>query len=278
MGKITNEARKRYFDKQTEYKQAIDQGLAREKIILDLLSKDESGAGYKRLTLAEDALSVFSYYILMNTLSLSLLGVKNEDMLTEGRKTLYRAMKYVEDVVTPYVDVPFSEYEKKLEEIENFEPEKRYSLLRKFGFAIKQLEDGFGDNSKWKWSFVEIWAKYATIAKNLLNLKTTIANLDFSSPYREVTTYHLQLVKKLFQQTADRYREKYELVTTKIEDFRFAITYLSALRRIHILLGEKDESETLKKKIDIWSTKMEADIKKQDDGKKLQKREPPQAP
>ncbi len=274
MGKITAEARKSYADKVAEYKIAIAQGQAREKTLNELLSKDQSGAGYKRLSLAEETLMIYSYTLLLNTLSVAMLGLRNEDWLSEARKVLYRAMKYLEDTVTPYIDVPFSDYESKLAEIADFTPDKRYLLLRKLGFAIQQLEEGFGETSKWKWSFVEIWAKYATIAKNMLNLKTLVQDMDMDSPYREATTDHLNLVKRLFQQSADRFREKYELVSSRPEDFNLAITYLSALKRLHAILGERDEVETLKKKIEIWNNKKEADAKKRDEEAKTPRPRP----
>jgi hypothetical protein len=270
MSKITAEDRKRYSDKVSEYKMLIGQGQARERTLQDLLSQDQSGASYKRINLAEEALVIYSYQLLLSNLSFAMLGIKSEDWLAEARKTLYRAMKYLEDTVTPYIDVPFSDYEDKLVELEAFSQAQRYLLIRKFGFAIQQLEDAFGETSKWKWAFVEIWAKFATVAKNFLNLKTLVQNMDIDSDCRDETSDHLLLVKRLFQQSADRYREKYELVSARIEDFNLAITYLSALKRLYALLGERDDVETLKKKIDIWNNKKEADAKKRDEVQKAQ--------
>jgi hypothetical protein len=275
MAKITAEARKAYADKVAEYKVLISQGLAHEKTLNALISKDEEGAGYKRLSLAEEALMVYSHTLLLNTLSMSMLGIRNEDWLSEARKVLYRSLKYLEDTVTPYIDVPFSDYEQKLAAIADYAPDMRYAILKKVGFAIQQLEEGFGETSKWKWSFVEIWAKFATVAKNMLNLKTLVKDMDLDSAYREATTDHLNLVKRLFQQSADRYREKYELVSSREEDFNLAITYLSALKRLHLILGERDESETLKKKIEIWNNKKEADAKKRDEQAKAAPRVAP---
>jgi len=79
---------------------------------------------------------------------------------------------------------------------------------------------------------------------------------------------HVGLVKQLLQRSADRYREQYELYTHKVQDFRAAVIYLQALRRIHILLNERDDAETLKRKVEIWSTKLEADLKKAEETKK----------
>ncbi len=49
---------------------------------------------------------------------------------------------------------------------------------------------------------------------------------------------HLSLARELLQQAADRYREKYELSTLRIDDIKAAINFLSAVRRLHIVLGE----------------------------------------
>lgn len=264
MGKISEEARKQYVDKVAEYKQIIEGLLSREKTILDAVSKDPPGAAYMKLSLADEMLNLCSFYLLLNNLSVNLLGIKNEDSLNEARKTIYKVIIYIEEVVSNFIDCPFSDYEERLKAIETFDAEKRYGLVRKIGFAIKCIEDAYGDNSKWKWSFVEVEARFATIAKNILDLKLASANQDPSAPLYETMKYHVMLIKKLFQQSADRYREKYELSTFRIDDFKLAISYLSALKRIEQLLGDRDEVENLKKKIDIWSTKMETDLKKQE--------------
>jgi len=268
MAKITQEQKNRYFEKVKEHRKTIEAGLAKEKTLLDLLAKDESGAPYKRLVLAESTLDLCSWYMLVNTLSMSLLGIKNEDYLLEARKTVVRAIKYLEDTVSPLLDAPYSEYEAKLEEIKDFDVDTRFRLVRKLGFAIQSLEDAFGENSKYSASFIELWGKMGAVSKNLVNLKTAISDIDFSSSSRNVVLSHLGLVKSLFQRTADKYREQYELYTHKREDFRKAILYLQALRRLHVVLSERDEAETLKKKIDIWTSKLEADQKREESLKK----------
>jgi hypothetical protein len=112
---------------------------------------------------------------------------------------------------------------------------------------------------------VELEGRFATITKNIFDLKNAVANTDPRSPSYEPTVYHLRLIKKLLMQAADRYREKYELSTNRIDDFKQGINFLSALRRIHVLMGDRDEAETVKKKYEIWSAKLEADIKKSDE-------------
>ena len=78
-----------------------------------------------------------------------MLGIKNEDYLIEGRKVLVRALKYVEDTTTAYLDCPVADYEKNLDAIADLSLETRFRLIRKFGFAIQSYEEAFGENSKY---------------------------------------------------------------------------------------------------------------------------------
>ncbi|MDR3200088.1 MAG: hypothetical protein LBT68_01405, partial [Spirochaetales bacterium] len=156
MGKISNEAKRHYFEKVKEYKQVLDTILKREKYLLSLVEKDPATAAYKKIALADENLNLSSYYILLNEISVSLLSIKNENYLNEARKICYKSVIYLEDVVTNFIDVPYSDYKEKIEEISGFEDDKRYELMKKLGFTINAVEDGFGANSKWKWSFVEL--------------------------------------------------------------------------------------------------------------------------
>jgi hypothetical protein len=79
---------------------------------------------------------------------------------------------------------------------------------------------------------------------------------------------HLSLAKELLQQAADRYREKYELSTLRIDDIKAGINFLAALRRFHVVLGEVDQAEVVKKKAEIWRLKMENDLKKAEENAK----------
>ena len=264
MGKISSTARSRYIERIKEYKTQIDSILIKEKDILHVISLDEDDSSYKKVVLADDSLNMVSYYLLMNQISLTYLGVKNEGMLNDARKRCYQAIIYLEQVVSDYIDSPFSDYEEKLDTISNLTDVQRLDLVKKLGFAIESVKEGYGDNTRWKWSFVEVDGRFGTIAKNLINLKTFVAGMDPRVEGYEVRQKHLELVESLLNNSAKRYREKYELSTFRIDDFKKAIQYLSALRRLMAMLGDTGNNEELKKKIDIWKAKMEADQRKKD--------------
>jgi hypothetical protein len=262
MTKISAADRLRYLEKIKQYRQIIDKLLALEKETLVLIRKEREGAGIKRLGLAEDMLNLASNYIIMSNVSQAMLGFRNEDFLNEARKSIYKSVIYLEGTVSNCVDAPLSDYEDRLAEIAPVSAARRYFLIRKVGLTIQLLEDAYGDNSKWRWSFVELEGRFATVTKNIMDLKRAVVNTDPRSPEYEPTVYHLRLIKKLLAQAADRYREKYELSTNNIEDFKMGINFLSALRRIHSIVGGRDDVELTKKKVDIWTSKLEADVKK----------------
>ncbi|TVR92371.1 MAG: hypothetical protein EA428_03855 [Spirochaetaceae bacterium] len=260
MAKISSEAKKRYFDRVQEYKKHIDVVLAREKSVAKTLeSESAGGAAHKRLMLADERLNLASNYLLLNRISLALLGVRNDAFLNDARKSCYQSIIYLEEVVSDYIDTPFSDYSENLERIEGYEDESRYYLCRKLGFTIDSVKEDFGDNSKWKWSFVELEGRLATVTKNFINFKSFVAMLDPRVDGYPMRVEFLALCKELLLRSADRYREKYELSTLRIDDFKVAIAYLHALRRVYAIIGEPDNAESIKKKSEVWTAKMNSD-------------------
>lgn len=240
----------------------ISNYLKKEKSVLEEIRKNPEGAEYKKIDLADDMIYVTTLYLSINTLSLKVLNLKNNDSLNDARKIIYKAIIYLEEVVTNVVDMPYSELSSKLEKISELKIDRRFYLVRKIGLVIQLLSNALGENSKWKWSFVELRARYATVAKNLLDMKA--AGKDFYDPScddYDNTVFYVRLVKTLLDKSASDYRDKYELMSRSEEDMLMAINFLIALRRVAMVLGENDESEEIKKKAQVWKTKMETDQK-----------------
>jgi len=246
------------------YRSAVEAILKNEQETLIAIRNNDPEAAFKRLGLVESMLNLASNYIVIDSVVQSVLKVKNEESLNEARKALYKSIIYLEEIVSNLIDAPYSDYEEQLSQISTITPAERYRLVRKMGLAIQLLKNAYGDNTKWKWTFVDIEGRYATVAKNIINLKDITANSDFESEHYEPTVRHLALIKKLLSQAADRYREKYELSTNRIDDFKLGIVYLAALRRIYILTGDQGEAVTTKKKLDIWKVKLATDTEKQE--------------
>ncbi len=216
----------------------------------------------KKLLLCEDMIYAASLYMAQNSLSLRLMEVKNNDALNDARKLLYKAIIYLEEIVSDTIDVPYADLTPLLEPIHNVPIVRRYTIIRKLGLAITMLKDAFGDNSKWKWSFVELEGRFATVSKNFIDMKACVKDyFDPSCADYETTVLYIRMIQKQLNDSATAYRDKYELSTRRIDDMRNAIKYLLALRKLYIAIGDANQAEEVKKKAVVWKDKMDADHK-----------------
>lgn len=262
MAKISEETRLHFTEAIKPYKERIIQTLEKEKTMLNSMHTGDSDLETKKLTLCEDMIYVSSLYVAQNSLSLKLMEVKNNDALNEARKILYKAIIYLEEIVTNVIDTPYSEFSPYHEKIQSVNIEKRYLIIRKLGLFIRIIKDAFGDNSKWKWSFVELEGRFTTITKNLIDMKSAVKDyFDPRAEYYETTVLFIRLIIKLLNSSATAYRDRYELSTRRIDDMRNAIKYLLALHRLYIVLNNKEQAEDVKKKAVVWKDKMDADNK-----------------
>lgn len=273
MAKISDEARTKYFEKIKQNKRSIELSLQQEAKVKAVIAAGGEGSAYQKISLAEENLSVASNFILMNQLSLGLLGIKNENFLNDARKTCYKIIIYLEEVFSDYLDAPYSDYVENLKAVTDYPEIERYRLIRLLGFSVQAVKDGFGENSKWKWSIIELEGRLATLAKNVIDLKKFVAGMDPRAKGFRERVEHFRLTCRLLQASADSFRMKYELSTNRIDDFKIAINYLSALKRFYTFTNQKREIEELKKKIDIWKQKMDADTKNSEQAARMRRLE-----
>jgi len=250
---------KAHFNEEITYlKKKIDE--INQKIKY-LESKNDEDENVRKVKVLSHYIDLVSIYCAMTDLSKNLLGYKNESYLDLGRKSLYKALIMLEGIVSGVIDIPLSENYELLSTLETITDNDRLKLIRKIGYTVSLLEDRYGANSKWKWSFVEIEGRYAVIAKNLFNFRAYEKKNDPNIEGFDERYDYLYLVKSLLDKASGRYREKYELTNHSPEDMKKAIEFLRAIKRIHILFKEMNEVQNISKRIDLWSQKLEADIK-----------------
>jgi hypothetical protein len=258
MARISQEARDRYSNHVRQYELQVEALLKREKGVLASISRDPTGAAYKRFALADQRLNVASIYLILNRISVSMLRVKNQNYIREALRCLYQSLMFVEEVVSNIVDAPFSEYAERLQEIASMPDKQRFGLIRKLGFSIQYVNDEVDMKSRWKSSFVDLEGRLATAAKNVVNLRSIVGNLDPRVEGYELRVAHVRLTKELLSRAADRHLERQiQSNSTRVDDFQKAINFLLALRRLHMVLGEPDQAETVKKKADVWKSRMD---------------------
>ncbi|MDR0558243.1 MAG: hypothetical protein LBG43_10350 [Treponema sp.] len=259
--------RQQYLDKYSDYQSSIDTILAWKAKFLTEISEDDPGElALSKLKLANATLDLFSYYIILNTLSSSLLKKKNEDIINNARKSFLNAITLMEEVVSPFLDAPYGDYEDKLELIASFSAQERYVLVRKLGLSFALLKAAYGENPKWKWMLVDLEGRSITVTKNFIDLKKAVSNTDLRSPDYEPTACHLRLIKNLLPKGANTFRERYEIISHSEDDFKKSIDFLSSLRYLYSVLGEGDNAEATKRKIEAWNDKLKKDMKNKENG------------
>ena len=105
MAKISEESRLELAEAVKPYQSKIAVLLAQEKSVLSSLSSKDPMTPYKKIELCESMIFISTLYMAQNELSLKLIGVKNNDALNDARKIIYKAIIYLEDIVTNTIDI-----------------------------------------------------------------------------------------------------------------------------------------------------------------------------
>lgn len=257
MAKISQEQRDTYQDKIKLYKKKIEDNSAITKKLKIKASQSKDDKSMINLQIVNNYLQEINLYCGMNEVSIDFMEVKNTAFLEKARQLIYEVIMLMENIVTKYIDVPFSEYAENLSKISQLSDIDRLNLIKKMSYSFNLVEKSFGENSKWKWSFIEIEARLSVITKNIFDFKR-YQRLD--DPREEGFKERRKLVsimQKTLDSSSQGYRQKYELSTKDIEDLKKAIDLQKALLRVSNILGDTAKVDKLKKQIDVWNTLLE---------------------
>src|SRR5208283_4683194 len=107
-----------YAEKIKIHKQKIDEIMVSIKNLEKEVQKKNELSNYGRLSIANSYLNIIAMYCTMSDISMSLLSIKNEGFLNEGRKLLYKVLASIEEIVGKEIDSPLTENEEQLKTIE----------------------------------------------------------------------------------------------------------------------------------------------------------------
>jgi len=247
-----------------------------EKKIREITLKKKSNPKlepYYNLEIIAYLFKTIDIYIRMSNLSVNILGIKNNKSLDLAKSNFSKILQLMKEIVGDDVDRDsLKENEEYLERINRLNPRHLYDLAIKIDDTLNNLKNSMGEESKWKWFFVELQAKVAVITRNLINFSDILKYRDPREEFFRTRIEHLRFAKDLLEEAAKQYRTKYELSSKSREDLKKSIDILEALRKIHITMGEANEAEKLKTIIDAARLNLEADDKKQNPEEKLKKK------
>ena len=271
MAKITEKERNEYQQRIDLYKARIDEIATRLKNNTLEMIKNKDKDAVLKIENSNLYLNQITIYCGMNEISVNLLAVKNTAYLEKARQLLYEAIMSIEKVVTNFLDVPFSDYSDQLNKIANINDIDRLNLVKKIGYCIDIVKENFGENTKWKWSFIEIEGRMTIVAKNIFDLRRFQKFDDPREAGFQERREHLNIIQRLLLASSNGYREKFELSTKDLEDLKKAVDFQKTLLRINQLLGDNDKIENCKKQIDVWNTLLEKHAAQLEEEKKKRK-------
>ncbi len=238
----------------------------------EALRGKDLNSNYKKIAAAILYLDTVQIYCKMNEYSVQIMDIKNDLYLSTSRKNIYQALKLLEMIFGSVVDSSLTENEEIIKQFSILTPKKMLHLFKKFEYCIALVELAEGENSKWKWTFVELYGKLAVLAKNMINFKEFVNKMfDPTYEYYKEVNEIIAFEKKILESAAQKYRTKYELSTRDITDMNKGIDLLNLLVRINIILNEQDMAQDNKKTIEKWKEKLELDIKKKEEEAKKAK-------
>ncbi|PKL18607.1 MAG: hypothetical protein CVV49_04835 [Spirochaetae bacterium HGW-Spirochaetae-5] len=249
-----------------------------EKKIRDLFQKKKSKPNiepYYNMEIATYLLSTIELYMKMNDLSVAMLGIKNNKSLDVAKSNFSKVLLLLKETVGDEVERDsLKENEEYLQKLDKLNPRQILDFLIRVDTTFFNLKNNMGDDSKWKWLFVELQAKIAVIIRNFINFSDILKYRDPRQPHFRDRHEHLGMAKDALEEAAKQYRTKYELSSKSREDLKKSIEILEALRKIHFTLGESSEADKLKTTIDAAKFTLEAGDKKKESDEKSKTKPP----
>lgn len=248
---------------------------AAEKRIKEAISnkkKRPAVAGYYNLELVMEHINITLLYLNMGDASIDFLKVKNTSFLESARKEFYSVLPLLEEIAGTEIDRPLVDNKEFLKKIEKVTIRQILQISQKVLYVFDTLLEKMGENNKFKWSFVDLYVRIATVMKNMINFSDIEKYRDIRNPFFRDRQELIRLCKNTLEEAAKQARQKYEMTSLAPGEMKKAIDLVSALRKINILYGETDESQKNKTLIDALNARLEEEEKKKEKGLKVQKK------
>ncbi|MCL2155938.1 MAG: hypothetical protein FWH53_09765 [Leptospirales bacterium] len=249
-----------------------------EKKSKDLHNKRKNNPNlqpYYNLEIVIYLINTIELYLKMNDLSVTMLGIKNSQSLDNAKSNFSKILLLFKETVGDEVERDsLKENEEYLCRIDKINPRQILDMLIKVDTTFSNLRSRMGEESKWKWLFVELQAKLAVITRNFINFSDIQKYRDPREPFFRDRIEHLRMAKSALEEAAKQYRTKYELSAKSREDLKKSIEILEALRKIHLTMGESNEADKIKTTIDAAKQTLEAGDKKNEKNEKNKPKTP----
>ena len=197
----------------------------------------------------------------INELSEQMMSLKNSSILDAAKKNLNVIFSNIEAIVTLKIDESLNFNRDMLDQIKPFNAKQRLNMLKHIKKIIKDLIRSYGENTKWKWSFPDLWTKFAISGKNLFDFREYQQTRDPRMEFYHDLQEYLQVVKDSLFFAARENSNKFRLSTKSPADILMGVKLLEDLRRIASLTNDNHLVKKSKSGIDSYKASLEAEEK-----------------
>lgn len=257
---VDQATKKLYNDRIGEHKAAIAEHEKELSAYKKAMMSNKKLKPFFHLGNVAQQLQIVKLQMEMNEISEQMMQVKNNSFLDNARKLLYKIFADLDATVKGDVDEAIDFNREELDKIAPFNPKQRLNLYRHIRKAIDRLIQAYGPNTKWIWSFPELYAKSANLGKNMIDFREVQAKRDPREEFFYDRKELVQLIVDDLMDASNRYRDKYEISTKATGDLIMAIKLLDGLRRVAVVT--KDDAMAAKAKVGIESYKARIEAEK----------------
>ncbi|PJZ70077.1 hypothetical protein CH373_09795 [Leptospira perolatii] len=266
---LTKEQKQEFQEKLVDFRNFLEDLKKETNLLKSQSRKEPKMEPYFNIALSVNSIKNINTCLLINEISVSILDLKSDTYLNQGRKEIYSAISYMEKVVGVDYESGLAENKDLLLKIQEFNPIQRLNFVKGLRLSTNNTIEAFGANSKWKWSFPEIHFKIAILSKNLFDFRAFEKERDLENPYFYPRQEHYNLVLELCNHAAQEYRAKFDLSTQDASDLKKSIVLLEVNRKILQTTGETEDLgktktliESLKEKVELIEAEKEKKKKK----------------
>ncbi|MES0488712.1 MAG: hypothetical protein ABUK01_01890 [Leptospirales bacterium] len=254
--------KRRYNDRISEQKKAIaeiDKDIA---AIKKAMGQNEKLQPFFYIGIVSKMLRQINLNLDMNDMSERMMGIKNNNYLDTAKRMVGKIFQEIEPVVTMNVDAPLNHNREELDKLKPFTPKQRLNFYKHIQKTIQRLIKGYGESTKWKWSFPELWGKLAITLKNMTDYREMQAIRDPREEFFYDRQELLNTVKETLFDASSQYRSKFEISTKSTNDLVYAMKMLEDLRRIASMTGDMELSKKCKSGIESYKARIAVETKK----------------
>ncbi len=228
----------------------------------------ETEEGFEKFSLQIDvALNRTNYYIIMYELGIDYLHAHKDEYLSKARQTFMGVLDQIERVYTKNIDTTFSEIIEGLEKNPvSFKAVNQ--ILIKISITLNYLKRNLYESAKYKYVYIELAGRVAAVLKNMFNFKEYQEKRDPRIEGYEDREFAIKEIMQMLEAATNGFREKFEMQGNDPGNMVRALDYLSMLRKIHVIAGDTEEAENLKKRSQTWKSRLDSYLKKMEEMKK----------